>query len=82
MEIIMLQMSSFVQRVMFIIMFAIQNQKFINHFLHASIITNDGPMLLIIEGKWLETILHMTKFEFLNDSSKTSSIPHCNSHSR
>ncbi len=23
-------------------------------------------MLLIIDGKWLEPIVHMTKFEFLN----------------
>ncbi len=35
-------------------------------FLWGSISTNDGPILLTIEGKWFETIMHMTKFEFLN----------------
>jgi hypothetical protein len=35
-------------------------------FLRGSITTNDGPILSTIEGKWLETIVHMTKFEFLN----------------
>jgi hypothetical protein len=35
-------------------------------FLHGSIATNDEPVLLIIEGKWLEAILHMTKFKFLD----------------
>jgi hypothetical protein len=32
-------------------------------FLHGSIATNDEPMILTIEGKWLEAIVHMTKFE-------------------
>ncbi len=31
-----------------------------------SIATNDEPVLLTIEGKWLETIVHMTEFEFLD----------------
>jgi len=35
-------------------------------FLWGSITTNDGPILLTIEGKWLEVLVHMTKFEFLN----------------
>jgi len=39
-------------------------------FLHGSIATNDELMLLIIEGKWLEVIVHIT-----------SSTPHFNSHS-
>jgi len=29
-------------------------------FLHDSITTNDKPVLLTIEGKWLEVIVHMT----------------------
>jgi hypothetical protein len=29
-------------------------------FLRGSIITNDEPMLLTIESKWLEVIVHMT----------------------
>jgi hypothetical protein len=35
-------------------------------FLHGSITTNNEPMLLTIEGKWLEKIVHMTKSEFLD----------------
>jgi hypothetical protein len=35
-------------------------------FFQGSIATNDGPIILIIEGKWLEKIVHMTEFEFLN----------------
>jgi len=35
-------------------------------FLRSSIATNDEPMLLTIESKWLETIVHMTKSEFLD----------------
>jgi hypothetical protein len=35
-------------------------------FLRCLITTNDGPILSTIEGKWLEPIRHMTKFEFLN----------------
>jgi hypothetical protein len=31
-----------------------------------SIATNDGLILLTILGKWLEAIVHMTKFEFIN----------------
>ncbi len=34
-------------------------------FLHGSIITNDEFVLLTIESKWFETIMHMTKYEFL-----------------
>ncbi len=35
-------------------------------FFCGSIATNDEPMLLTIEGKWFETIMHiMTKFRFL-----------------
>ncbi len=49
-------------------------------FLQDSIVTNDGTILLTIEGKWLEAIVHMTKFEFLNlNLSKTSSTPRFNS---
>jgi hypothetical protein len=35
-------------------------------FLHGSIATKDEPILLIIEGKWLEVIMHMSKFEFMD----------------
>ncbi len=35
-------------------------------FLHGSIATNDELVLLTIEGKWLETIVHMTESEFLD----------------
>jgi hypothetical protein len=35
-------------------------------FFLGSIATNDGLILLTIEGKWLEAIVHMTKFEFVN----------------
>jgi hypothetical protein len=35
-------------------------------FLHGSIATNDELVLLTIEGKWLEAIMHMTAFEFLD----------------
>jgi hypothetical protein len=35
-------------------------------FLHASIITKDKHVLLIIEGKWVEVIVHMKEFEFLD----------------
>jgi hypothetical protein len=35
-------------------------------FLHGSIRTNDEPMLLTIEGKWLEAIVHMIKSEFFD----------------
>jgi hypothetical protein len=35
-------------------------------FLHGSIVINDEPMLLPIESKWLEAIVHMTKSEFLD----------------
>jgi hypothetical protein len=34
--------------------------------LHGSIITNDEHVLLTIEGKWLEAIVHMTKSKFLD----------------
>jgi hypothetical protein len=33
-------------------------------FFHGSIVTKDEPILLIIDGKWLEVIVHMTEFEF------------------
>jgi hypothetical protein len=42
---------------MFIVMLFIQN-------VHT--VTNDGFMLLTIEGKWLKVIMHMIEFEFLN----------------
>jgi hypothetical protein len=35
-------------------------------FFYGSIATNDEPMLLTIKGKWLEIIVHMTEFEFLD----------------
>jgi hypothetical protein len=35
-------------------------------FLHGSTATNEDHVLLTIEGKWLEAIVHMTKSEFLN----------------
>jgi hypothetical protein len=35
-------------------------------FLWGSIATNDGPILLTIEGKWFGVIMRMRKFEFLN----------------
>jgi hypothetical protein len=36
------------------------------NFLRVFITTNDGPMLLTIEGKWLKTILQMPEFQLLN----------------
>lgn len=33
--------------------------------MRATITTNEEPMLLTIKGKWLEAIVHMTKFRFL-----------------
>jgi hypothetical protein len=36
-----------------------------SEFMCATIITNEEPMLLTIKGKWLEAIVHMTKFVFL-----------------
>jgi hypothetical protein len=44
-------------------MFVVQNQQL--GFLCGSISTNDEHVLLIIEGKWLEAIMHMTESEFL-----------------
>jgi hypothetical protein len=35
-------------------------------FLCGSIATNDEPMLLIIKGKWLATIVHMIESKFLD----------------
>ncbi len=35
-------------------------------FLHGSIATNDELVLLTIEGKWLEAIMHMTASKFLD----------------
>jgi len=35
-------------------------------FLHGSTATNDEHVLLTIESKWLETIVHMTKSKFLD----------------
>ncbi len=47
---------------MFIIMHIVQNQM----FLWDSITTKDEFILLTIEGKWLEVIVHMIEFELLN----------------
>jgi len=52
---------------MFIITFIVQKstiQK--SGFSPDSVATNDEPMLLTIEDKWLETIMHMAKSEFLD----------------
>ncbi len=35
-------------------------------FFYGSVATNDEPMLLTIEGKWLEAIVHMMESEFLD----------------
>jgi hypothetical protein len=35
-------------------------------FLQGSIATNDGPVILTIEGKWLKIIVHLIGFEILN----------------
>jgi hypothetical protein len=35
-------------------------------FLWSFIATTNEPILFTIEGKWLEVIVHITKFEFLN----------------
>jgi hypothetical protein len=35
-------------------------------YLCGSIATNDEPILLTIEGKWVKAIVHTTKFAFLN----------------
>jgi len=35
-------------------------------FLHGSIATSDELVLLTIEGKWFEAIVHMTKSKFLD----------------
>ncbi len=35
-------------------------------FLHGSIATNDEHVLLTIEGKWFDTVVHITKVEFLD----------------
>jgi hypothetical protein len=35
-------------------------------FIRGSITTNDEHVLLTIEGKWLEGIVHMTEFKFLD----------------
>jgi hypothetical protein len=35
-------------------------------FLWDSITTKDESILLTIEGKWLEVVVHMIEFEFLN----------------
>jgi hypothetical protein len=32
-------------------------------FFRGSIVTNDEPVLWTIEGKWLETIVHMKEFD-------------------
>ncbi len=45
------------------------------------ITTNDELVLLTIEGKWLETIMHMTKFEFL-DLFHSKQVQFFISHSR
>jgi hypothetical protein len=36
------------------------------NFLHGSIATNDEHVLLIIESKWLEVVVYMTKIESLD----------------
>jgi hypothetical protein len=36
------------------------------NFLHGSIAINDELVLLIIEGKWLEVIVYLTKSKFLD----------------
>jgi hypothetical protein len=52
---------------MFIILFVVQKSKvYKSGFLRGSITTIDGPILSTIEGEWLEAIVHITKFEFLN----------------
>ncbi len=51
----------------FIVMFSVKKsivQKL--GFLRGSIVTNDELVLLTIEGKWLEAIVPMKKFEFLD----------------
>jgi hypothetical protein len=60
-------MSSFAQHVMFIVMLVIQNQRFINQVpFGVPLQPYDGCILLTIKGKWLEAIVHMIEFEFLN----------------
>jgi hypothetical protein len=52
---------------MFIILLVVQKSKvYKSGFFRGSITTNDGPILLTIEEEWLEAIVHITKFEFLN----------------
>jgi hypothetical protein len=53
--------------VVFIVTLVVQNQWFKKlSFLRGSIATNVELVLLTIEGKWFEAIVHMTKFEFLD----------------
>jgi hypothetical protein len=44
-------------------MFVIQNQRFIHQVFFG---VPFQPILLTIEGKWFQTIMHMKKFEFPN----------------
>ncbi len=74
----MQQFSPFFQQVVFIVTLVGQNQRFKNLALklHGFIATNDEPMLLTIEGKWLEANCAydiILIFEFA--LSKTSSYP-------
>jgi uncharacterized protein YlzI (FlbEa/FlbD family) len=58
-------MSPFLQHVFIVIfLFKINGSKF--YVFRGFIETIDKPMLLIIEGKWLQAIVHMTKSEILN----------------
>jgi len=51
----------------FIITFIAQKSKIQKSgFFPDFVVTNDEPMLLSIENKWLETIVHMAKSEFLD----------------
>jgi hypothetical protein len=45
-------------------LFKIKSSKL--SFLHGSIATNDELVLLTIEGKWLEVIVHMIESEFMD----------------
>jgi len=72
-------MSSFLQRAMFIVTLIVQNQQFQKSgFFQGFITTNDELALLTIKGKWLEAIVHMTEFEFL-DLPHPKQVQHLNS---
>jgi hypothetical protein len=38
----------------------------ISSFLRGWIATNDGRIILIVEGKWFKVIIHLIEFEILN----------------